>query len=189
MSAPIHEATILVPLAEGFEEIEAVTIIDVLRRADLEVVVAGLPGGPVTGSHGITIRPDVFIEDVDPEHYGMIVLPGGMPGASNLRDDERVQNLVAGIRDRSGITAAICAAPKVLLNAGLLDGHKATAYPGVIDGQMTVGAKLLSDAVVTDGRVVTSRGPGTAMDFALTLIEQLLGPEQRRAVEEPLMRP
>ena len=85
--------------------------------------------------------------------------------------------------------AAICAAPKVLLNAGLLDGHRATAYPGVIDGQMTAGAQLLSDAVVIDGRVVTSRGPGTAMDFALTLIEQLLGPEQRRAVEEPLMRP
>ena len=91
--------------------------------------------------------------------------------------------------DQGRYTAAICAAPKVLLNAGLLDGHKATAYPGVIDGRMAAGSQLLAEAVVTDGKVVTSRGPGTAMDFALTLIEQLLGADKRKEVEEPLMRP
>jgi 4-methyl-5(b-hydroxyethyl)-thiazole monophosphate biosynthesis len=86
-------------------------------------------------------------------------------------------------------TAAICAAPKVLLGAGLLDGREATAYPGVIDGLMTENSRLLADAVVTDGKVVTSRGPGTAMDFALTLIERLLGADKREEVETPLMRP
>ena len=86
-------------------------------------------------------------------------------------------------------TAAICAAPKVLLNAGLLDGRRATAYPGVIDGRLADSSRLLVDAVVSDGRVITSRGPGTAMDFALTLIEHLLGADKRQEVEEPLMRP
>ena len=119
----------------------------------------------------------------------MIVLPGGLPGADHLDADPRIHALLQRMAEQGRYTAAICAAPKVLLNAGLLDNHKATAYPGVIDGQMGVGSKLLSDPVVTDGYVVTSRGPGTAMDFALTLIEKLLGAEQRKAVEAPLMRP
>lgn len=182
-------ARVLVPLAEGCEELEAVTIIDLLRRAGVEVVTAGLADGPVRASRGVVLLPDRNLDEVLGDEFDMIVLPGGLPGADHLDADPRIHTLLQRMAEQDRFTAAICAAPKVLLNAGLLDGHKATAYPGVIDGQMTAGAQLLSDAVVIDGRVVTSRGPGTAMDFALTLIEQLLGPEQRRAVEEPLMRP
>lgn len=182
-------ARVLVPLAEGCEELEAVTVIDLLRRAGVEVVTAGLGDGPVRASRGVVLLPDRTLDEVLGDEFDMIVLPGGLPGADHLDADPRIHTLLQRMAEQDRYTAAICAAPKVLLNAGLLDGHKATAYPGVIDGQMTAGAQLLSDAVVTDGRVVTSRGPGTAMDFALTLIEQLLGPEQRRAVEEPLMRP
>ena len=182
-------ARVLVPLAEGCEELEAVTVIDLLRRAGVEVVTAGLGDGPVRASRGVVLLPDRTLDQVLGEEFDMIVLPGGLPGADHLDADPRIHTLLQRMAEQDRYTAAICAAPKVLLNAGLLDGHKATAYPGVIDGQMTADAQLLSDAVVTDGRVVTSRGPGTAMDFALTLIEQLLGPGQRRAVEEPLMRP
>ena len=182
-------ARVLVPLAEGCEELEAVTVIDLLRRAGVEVVTAGLGDGPVRASRGVVLLPDTTLDEVLGDEFDMIVLPGGLPGADHLDADPRIHTLLQRMAEQDRYTAAICAAPKVLLNAGLLDGHKATAYPGAIDGQLTAGAQLLSDAVVTDGRVVTSRGPGTAMDFALTLIEQLLGPEKRQAVEEPLMRP
>ncbi len=182
-------ARVLVPLAEGCEELEAVTVIDLLRRAGVEVVTAGLGEGPVRASRGVVLLPDRTLDEILGDEFDMIVLPGGLPGADHLDADPRIHTLLQRMAEQDRYTAAICAAPKVLLNAGLLDGHKATAYPGVIDGHLTAGAQLLSDAVVSDGRVVTSRGPGTAMDFALTLIEKLLGPEQRRAVEEPLMRP
>ena len=182
-------ARVLVPLAEGCEELEAVTVIDLLRRAGVEVVTAGLGEGPVRASRGVVLLPDRTLDEILGDEFDMIVLPGGLPGADHLDADPRIHTLLQRMAEQDRYTAAICAAPKVLLSAGLLDGHKATAYPGVIDGQLTAGAQLLSDAVVSDGRVVTSRGPGTAMDFALTLIEHLLGPEQRKAVEEPLMRP
>ena len=182
-------ARVLVPLADGCEELEAVTVIDLLRRAGVEVVTAGLGEGPVTASRGVVLMPDRALDDVLDDDFDMIVLPGGLPGADHLDADARIHSLLQRMAEQGRYTAAICAAPKVLLNAGLLDGHKATAYPGAIDGQqMAAGSQLLSDAVVTDGRVVTSRGPGTAMDFALELIEQLLGAEQRAAVEGPLMR-
>jgi 4-methyl-5(b-hydroxyethyl)-thiazole monophosphate biosynthesis len=181
-------ARVLVPLANGCEELEAVTIIDLLRRAGIDVVTAGLTDGLVTASRGVVLLPDSTLDQVLGDEFDMIVLPGGLPGADNLDADPRIHTLLQRMAEQDRYTAAICAAPKVLMNAGLLDGRKATAYPGLIDGQLAASSQLSGDAVVTDGRVVTSRGPGTAMDFALTLIELLLGSDQRRAVEEPLVR-
>ena len=181
-------ARVLIPLANGCEELEAVTVIDLLRRAGIEVVTAGLTDGPVTASRGVVLIPDRSLDQVLDDDFDMIVLPGGLPGADHLDADPRIHALLQRMAEQERYTAAICAAPKVLLNAGLLDGRKATAYPGVIDGLMTENSQLLADAVVTDGKVVTSRGPGTAMDFALTLIEQLLGAAKREEVETPLMR-
>jgi 4-methyl-5(b-hydroxyethyl)-thiazole monophosphate biosynthesis len=181
-------ARVLIPLANGCEELEAVTVIDLLRRAGIEVVTAGLTDGPVTASRGVVLIPDRSLDQVLDDDFDMIVLPGGLPGADHLDVDPRIHALLQRMAEQERYTAAICAAPKVLLNAGLLDGRRATAYPGIIDGLMTENSQLLADAVVTDGKVVTSRGPGTAMDFALTLIEQLLGAAKREEVETPLMR-
>jgi 4-methyl-5(b-hydroxyethyl)-thiazole monophosphate biosynthesis len=181
-------ARVLVPLANGCEELEAVTIIDLLRRAGIEVVTAGLGDGPVTASRGVVLIPDRRLDQVLDDDFDMVVLPGGLPGADHLDADPRIHALLQRMAEQDRYTAAICAAPKVLLNAGLLDGHKATAYPGVMDGLMTSGSQYLSDAVVIDGKVVTSRGPGTAMEFALTLIDQLLGAAKRKEVEDPLIR-
>jgi 4-methyl-5(b-hydroxyethyl)-thiazole monophosphate biosynthesis len=181
-------ARVLIPLANGCEELEAVTVIDLLRRAGIEVVTAGLTDGPVTASRGVVLIPDRSLDQVLDDDFDMIVLPGGLPGADHLDADPRIHALLQRMAEQERYTAAICAAPKVLLNAGLLDGRRATAYPGIIDGLMTENSQLLADAVVTDGKVVTSRGPGTAMDFALTLIEQLLGAVKREEVETPLMR-
>ena len=182
-------ARVLVPIANGCEELEAVTVIDLLRRAGIEVVAAGLEDGPVTASRGVVLIPDTSLDQVLEDDFDMIVLPGGLPGADHLDADPRIHSLLQRMAEQERYTAAICAAPKVLLSAGLLDGREATAYPGVIDGLMAENSRLLADAVVTDGKVVTSRGPGTAMDFALTLIERLLGADKREEVETPLMRP
>lgn len=182
-------ASVLIPIADGSEELEAVTLIDLLRRAGIEVVVAGLKDGAVKCSRGTVILPDASLDDVLGQDFDMIVLPGGLPGADHLDQDPRIHGLLKRMADAGRYTAAICAAPKVLANAGLLDGKQATSYPGVIDAMALAATKVLPDPVVTDGQVITSRGPGTAMDFALTLIEKLAGAEQRQAVEGPLQRP
>lgn len=167
-------ATALVFLAEGFEEIEAVTIVDVLRRAEVEVTIAALRSTRVVGAHGIAIEADLTLADLLSEPKGApafdaLVLPGGMPGSSHLRDDPRVKDLLRRQAAASGIVAAICAAPIVLEAAGLLSGKAATSYPGY----ELESAHYKEDRVVTDGNVITSRGPGTALEFALTLVERL----------------
>lgn len=177
---------VLVPLAEGFEEIEAVTIIDVLRRAGIEAVVASLAGGPVTGSHGIRIAPDTPLAALAEQEFDMIALPGGMPGAEHLRNDPRVAEIVRRTRERGRPVAAICAAPMVLAAAGVLDGRRATSFPGFLKD--AEGPTVVDEAVVVDRGVITSRGPGTALDFALTLVEELAGPSVREAVESRLQR-
>ncbi len=182
-------ARVLVPLAAGCEELEAVTIIDLLRRAGIEVVTAGLKDGPVKASRGVVLLPDTTLDNVLGDDFDMIVLPGGLPGADHLDQDPRIHKLLQGLAEQGKYTAAICAAPKVLANAGMLEGRAATSYPGVIDAMDLPATRVLEQAVVVDGKVVTSRGPGTAMDFALELIEQLEGKAQRDAVEAPLMRP
>ena len=181
-------ARILVPLAQGCEELEAVTVIDLLRRAGLEVLSAGLDEAPVTASRGTRLLPDTTLEKVIDERFDMIVLPGGLPGADHLDKDPRIHQLLARMHGAGCYTAAICAAPKVLANAGLLNGRRATSYPGALDTAAFPQVLPAADAVVRDGKVITSRGPGTAMDFALELIELLAGKDKREQVEAGLVR-
>jgi 4-methyl-5(b-hydroxyethyl)-thiazole monophosphate biosynthesis len=182
-------ATVLVPLADGCEELEAVTIVDILRRAGIDVVTAGLDDQLVRASHGVRIMPDTNLDEALTRDYDMVVLPGGLPGADNLDEDPRVKELLKKMANSERFTAAICAAPKVLANAGLLRGKKATAYPGSLDSVNHQAQLVSGDAVVRDGKVITSRGPGTAMDFALALIEALTGKAKRDEVERALVRP
>jgi 4-methyl-5(b-hydroxyethyl)-thiazole monophosphate biosynthesis len=181
-------ARVLLPLAEGFEEIEAVTVVDLLRRAGIEVRTASLAGRQVTGSHGIRIEADITLDAADVADYDMIVLPGGMPGADHLKSDARVVSLLRRFAAAGRYTAAICAAPGVLAHAGLLDGRTATSFPGFLRPDSAPGLKLSDAAVVVDGTVITSRGPGTAIEFSLALIELLVDRETAVAVGSRLQR-
>jgi len=187
-AGPVNSASVLVPLATGCEEIEAVTVIDLLRRAGIEVVTAGLTDGPVRASRGTVLVPDTTLDKALERDYDMVVLPGGQPGATHLEQDVRLHHFLHRMAANGKFLAAICAAPKVLASAGLLDGRTVTAFPGTLDPASFPGVQINSQAVVRDGNILTSRGPGTAMDFALELIEALCGPEQRQAVETPLQR-
>jgi protein deglycase len=179
---------VLVPLAQGCEELEAVTIIDLLRRAGIEVISAGLDAENVTASRGVKLVPDTDLESALKDDYDMIVLPGGLPGADNLDNDERLKSVIKKMANDDKYIAAICAAPKVLANAGVLAGKTATSYPGFLDDPGLPNTILSDEAVVRDGNIITSRGPGTAMDFALELIEVLSGKETRDTVEAALVR-
>lgn len=179
---------VLIPLADGCEELEAVTLIDLLRRAEIEVVVAGLKPGIVKASRGTLLVPDVTLDVALQEDFDMIVLPGGMPGMTHLRDDPRIISLLQKMARENKFTCAICAAPVVLADAGLLKGKKATSYPGFVDTMNLSDTTFSNEAVVRDGKIITSRGPGTAMDFALVLIEALLGNARRNEVEKDLQR-
>jgi protein deglycase len=183
------EKQVLVLLAEGCEEIEAVTIIDLLRRAKITVVAAGLQAGTVAASRGVKLVPDMTLDEAMADSYDMVVLPGGAGGAERLDEDPRVRTLLQSMAVDGKYVAAICAAPKVLVSAGLLDGRQATSYPGFIDRQPGTDMRYLEDPVVCDGNIITSRGPGTAMDFGLKLIELLRGPGARTQVEDGLQRP
>ncbi len=179
---------VLVPLAQGCEELEAVTITDLLVRAGVEVITAGLDNKPVTASRGTTIIPDTSIDTVVDQTFDLVVLPGGLPGADYLRDDENIQILLKNHADKGKYIGAICAAPKAVAAAGLLEGKKATAYPGVLEALGNAQIDVKNTAIEIDGNIVTSRGPGTAMDFALTLIELLEGPAKRDEVNQQLVR-
>jgi len=180
---------ILVPLAQGCEELEAVTITDLLTRAGFNVVTAGLDDKPVKASRGLVLIPDTTMQQVMAQSFDLIVLPGGLPGADHLRENELVQTKLKEMSAQGKFTAAICAAPMALASAGILEDKTATSYPGSLDKFKVAGLKYVDDPVVIDGKVVTSRGPGTAMEFALTLIELLAGKEKRAEVEAPLLRP
>ncbi|ADE13242.1 DJ-1 family protein [Nitrosococcus halophilus Nc 4] len=180
---------VLIPLAQGCEELEAITLIDLLRRAGIQVVTAGLDEQVVTASRGTRLIPDTSLDKVVQQEFDMVVLPGGQPGADNLNADPRIHALLKHTVERGKLTAAICAAPTVLAKAGLLDSKRATGYPGFLDKLNLPTTTLEDQAVVVDGPVVTSKGPGTAMDFALTLIELLVGKETRDEVEKALQRP
>ena len=170
----MNRTDVVVPIAPGFEETEAVAILDVLRRAGLSVVAAGLTEGVTTGSHGIAIRTDRLIDELVDADVRAVVLPGGMPGAEHLRTDPRVQRLLRNAARRGAVTAAVCAAPMALAQAGLLEGRKATAYPG-FEGRLG-GATRSEARVVVDGTVITGRGPGAAVEFALAVAAALTDP-------------
>lgn len=178
--------TVLVPLAQGCEEIEAVTVIDILRRGGITVVSAGLDAQAVHARRGTVLLPDTTLDAALEHSYDMLVLPGGQPGTSNLTADARILALVSNMARQHKYVAAICAAPSVLANAGVLDGKRATSFPGALDAFPKVLQQAA--AVVEDGKFITSRGPGTAMDFALTLVERLAGKAKRDEVESALVR-
>jgi 4-methyl-5(b-hydroxyethyl)-thiazole monophosphate biosynthesis len=165
---------VLVPLADGFEEIEAMSIIDVLRRAGVEVVTAGLHALEVSGAHQVRVLADVLLEEALKRDYDMIVLPGGQPGTDNLRKDKRILETLRKMDQKKQKIAAICAAPMVLRDAGIAEGRKITSYPGL---EREFGKYVhLQDRVVVDGDLVTGRGPGAALEFALKLVEVIESP-------------
>ena len=173
---------VLVPLAPGFEEIEAITIIDILRRAGVEVVVAGTQPGVIEASRKTRHLPDCTLDDVRAEDFDMIVLPGGQPGTTNLRNDPRIRQIIESLRQRDRPVAAICAAPTVLAAYGVLRDRVATSHPSV-RAEVAAGARSVSDErVVVDGSVVTSQAAGTAMEFAFKLVELLCGPAKAAEV-------
>jgi len=181
-------ARVLIPLAQGCEELEAVTIIDLLRRASIEVITAGLDEQAIHASRGTVLIADTTLDAVLNQAFDLIALPGGLPGADHLDNDPRIHALLKTMAENNKLIAAICAAPKVLASAGLLDGKQATSYPGVLENLNLKTTTLKQDAVVQDGNVITSRGPGTAMDFALHLIQLLAGDKTRCTVETGLAR-
>lgn len=182
--------TVLIPLAQGCEELEAVTLIDLLRRADIEVITVSLDNETITASRGVRLVADISLDDflAKPKPLDLIVLPGGLPGADNLNNDRRIINLLQQQAKSNKYVAAICAAPKVLATAGILEGKSATAYPGILEKFKPATINISTEKVVIDGNIITSRGAGTAMDFALVLIGILQGQAKRKEVEAGLVR-
>jgi protein deglycase len=184
---------VLVILANGCEELEAVTVIDLLRRAEVDVTTASLDNGkdvtPITASRGVVLLADTTLDEAVKSDYDMLVLPGGLPGADYLDKDKRVSSLLQKMSNANKFIAAICAAPKVLANAQLLKDKQATSYPGVLENMALKNTELLTDNVVIDDKIITSRGPATAMEFALNLIEQLIDKDKRNAVARALLLP
>jgi 4-methyl-5(b-hydroxyethyl)-thiazole monophosphate biosynthesis len=178
--------TVLILFADGSEELEAVTIVNILRRAGVTVTLAGLSVGPLRGSRGVLLMPDITLDEALAHSYDMVVLPGGQPGTNHLKADPRVLQLVQQMSASGKYIAAICAAPSILAAAGLLDSKRATCYPGALDAFPQVQQQHA--AVTEDGKLITSRGPGTAMDFALVLVERLAGKAKRLEVEAGLQR-
>lgn len=171
--------SIYVHLAEGFEEIEAITIIDVLRRSGLEVVTVSISNDlMVTGAHKIAVKADILFKNADYKQAEMIVLPGGMPGAKNLSEHEGLNSQIKKFFDEGKLLGAICAAPLVFGKLGILKGKKVVCFPG-FENYLT-GAVVKEDPVVLDGNIITGRGPGVAMQFAYEIV-RLLKDEQNVA--------
>ncbi len=177
---------IYVFLAEGFEEVEALTPVDCLRRAGKTVQTVGVGGTVIRGSHGIPVTADITEAEIRlDDELEMIVLPGGMPGTLNLGNSRAVQEAITFCAAQKRLIAAICAAPSVLGARGLLNGKTATCYPG-FEPQLT-GCNAVAEPVCMDGEIITGRGPGAAMDFALKLVAVLCGEEQAAKLAEGMV--
>lgn len=164
-------------LADGFEEIEALAPLDILRRAGLKITTVGIGGKLVTGSHKITVEADIIDSDLVTDDIEMIILPGGMPGTKNLDNSPTVHEAIKKALDKDAYICAICAAPMILGKLGLLNGKTAVCYPGFED--YLTGATVPSDLdVVDDGKIITARGMGVAVDFGLLLASKLCGQEK-----------
>jgi len=164
---------VLMPLADGFEEIEALAVVDVLRRAGIEIVLAGLHDGLVKSARNINIAPDTTLDSINASEFDMIVLPGGQPGTDNLNSDPRIHNLLKEFDSNEKLIGAICAAPSILASAGLLGGKRVTSYPTY--SNKLNGASYEDKPVVCDDRIITSQGASTAISFGLEIVTQLAG--------------
>jgi 4-methyl-5(b-hydroxyethyl)-thiazole monophosphate biosynthesis len=176
---------IVVLLANGFEEIEALTPIDVIRRSGLEVASCGLSGDVINGSHGIKVHADMLPEDIDLSKVDMVILPGGMPGATNIDSHPFTDKIIEATLKNGGRLAAICAAPLVLGRRGLLDGKRATCYPG-FESELR-GAIVTGEGVVTDCNITTAKGMGVALEFAKELVSVTLGEEKAKEISMAIM--
>lgn len=176
---------VLLPLADGFEEIEAITVVDILRRAGIEVIMGALEGLHVKGVHGIVVMADTLLSELESKDFDMIVLPGGLPGATNLAKNVKVLSLLQDFDREKKHIAAICAAPLALKSAGVLKNHY-TCYPSF---ETHIAHQGYSDVnnVVHDANIITSKGPSTAMEFALSLVEQLCGFEVKTNLTKSLL--
>ncbi|KJJ85095.1 DJ-1 family protein [Candidatus Omnitrophus magneticus] len=177
---------VLIVLADGFEEVEAITPIDVLRRGGVNVVISGLNGQMVTSSRKITIKADIAFNDYngDPD---VLILPGGMPGTENLAKSVKLKDMIKKMNSKKKIIAAICAAPAIILAPlGILDNKRATCYPGMEENFSSL-VKFGEEKVVRDGNIITSRGPATASNFALLILEQLAGKEVASVIAQGML--
>ena len=172
-------------LANGFEEIEALTPLDMLRRAKVTTDTVGIGGNIITGSHGIKVFTDTTDALACPDDYDAVILPGGMPGATNLDASEFTDLILKTVNKKGGLIAAICAAPLVLGRRGMLVGKNATCYPG-FENEL-VGASCQDTAVVCDGNLITAKGMGVALDFAKAIVSALCGDEATDALSRAIM--
>lgn len=173
-------------LAKGFEEIEALGTVDILRRAQIDIITVSITdNNVVNGAHNIPVTADKTFNEVDFTSIDMLILPGGMPGAKNLNEHDDLKNLISDFNSKGKLIAAICAAPMVLGGLGLLDGKRATCYPG-FEPEL-IGAKTTGESVVVDENIITGKGPAFVFDFGLRLVEQLLGIRDRQEVQKGLL--
>ena len=176
---------VIVFLAEGFEEIEAISIIDTLRRAQIEVTTASITNDKmVKGAHEIEVKTDKLFDEIDFSNYDLIALPGGMPGAKNLNEHEGLKEQIKNFAENKMI-GAICAAPMILGGMGLLKGKRATCYPG-FEPEL-IEAIVTNEPVTVDGNIVTGKGPAFAIQFALQLVELLAGKASRDEVANGML--
>ncbi|BCE02828.1 DJ-1 family glyoxalase III [Marinicellulosiphila megalodicopiae] len=180
--------TVLIPLAPGFEELEMVSIQDLCVRAGFEVVLAATNKKNVQGARGLNVVAHTHIDDVIDQDFDAIILPGGLPGADHLRDNHSLKTLLLKQHNAEKLIGAICAAPKVLIQHGIIESQSFTAFPNSQNEFTHLGSQQLNLPIVQNGHVITSRGPGTAMDFALYVIEKLTTLSHRLDVETKLVR-
>ena len=189
--------TVLVTLAPGFEEIETITVVDILRRAGARVTLGATQDGPIEGSRGVSVLPDTTLDRLgEQETFDLIVLPGGQPGTDNLCKNTAVHSLLQEQAKAGRAIAAICAAPMVLDQAGLLEGRCVTSHPSVADrlnaghyveSRVAVAGLAVFTLIILDGNLITSRAPGTALEFALALVDKLFGPERMEMVNKGVL--
>jgi len=174
---------VMVPLANGFEEIEAFTVVDVLRRARIKVDMIGVIGSVIQSKHGVKVIVDRTLNQINPEDYDAIILPGGSPGYQNLGRSAKLMEILKTFNSQNKLIGAICGAPTILAKEGLLDNKRATVYPG--------HEKILpyprDGTVVVDGNIITSQGPGTAIDFALKIVAKILNPAEAQRLKKELV--
>lgn len=181
--------TVGVLFANGFEEVEGITQVDFLRRAKVEVITLGVEGTEIEGGHGIVVKTDKSVEEGRSIQFDGIVIPGGMPGAENVASSEAARSIITRCFKEGGVVGAICAAPAVVLvPTGILDGKRATCYPGFEKNFQDKNIEFTEERVVKDGTIITSRGPGTAAEFAVALIREFQGEAAAKSIHDKTLQ-